>query len=136
MKKLSVILLTLLLVLAIGACAATENGNQEIDWQFYNTRAESFVSLMARDSFEAAFSEFDETMQQALPVAELRNLWDLIIAQAGEYTSTFEFENLYYDGYFISFVTSWHEISGVTLRVVFSEDGQVAGLFIDGYPAL
>ena len=107
----------------------------EIDWEFYNGRAKEFVTAMSAGDFNAAVEMFDKTMKRALPAKSLQTgVWDVVTGQAGAFVSINKTENQAAQGYFICFVTSEHADKGVTLRVVFSKDGQVAGLFIDGYP--
>jgi len=136
MKKLLATALGLILLLGVAGCSRTESQNREIDWDFYNTRADALVSAMGDGDFEAAFAMFDEAMQQALPVNEMHDVWDMVTAQAGEFMSVYDIRNMFYEGHYFCFTTSRHENSGVTLRIVLAEDGLVAGLFVDGYPEL
>jgi len=155
MKKLLLIFLLLAIILSIGGCTddeileisddednfyneQTEESVEVIDeWAFYNERAKMFVTAMAVGDFEEAVSMFDDTMMQVLPASVLQSdVWDLVVGYVGEFISVHETENLMVDGYYISFITSHHENSGVTLRVVFSEEGLIAGLFVDAYPEI
>ena len=143
MKKYWAIMVILVLICGIGGCAnlGSKPSADETDtidnWDFFNERAEVFVTAMANGNFEAAVDMFDETMKQALSVSALQNdVWNPIIQQAGEFVAIYEIENLLMDGYYICFTTSQHETSGVKLRIVFSENGLMSGLFIDGYPAI
>jgi dienelactone hydrolase len=80
---------------------------------------------------------FDPTMKQAVPASVLQNnVWNLIVEHAGAFIAVHDIENLMADGYYICLITSQHETRGVTLRVVFSENGLVSGLFIDDYPTI
>lgn len=150
MKKLLTVFLILMLVVAsIGGCAKTEDENtddstlsddkkaDEGEWDFYNKRAEEFVTSMADGDFDAAVAMFDATMKNGVPASTLQNdVWNLVVAQAGEFVGVYEIENSLIDGYYICFTTSRHETRGVTLRIVFSKDGLVVGLYIDSYPTI
>lgn len=142
MKRLLAVFLILMLIFSVGGCTKTENENNDDStpddyWDSYNERAEAFVTAMANGDFDAAAAMFDNTMKQAVTVSTLQNdIWNIIIEQAGDFVDVHEIENLLADGYYICFTTSRHEIGGVTLRIVFSEDGLIAGLFIDGYPTI
>jgi len=105
-------------------------------WEFYNERAEAFVKNMANGYFDTAFDMMDETMQGLMSATSLQtDVWNVLRLQAGKYIDIHEIENLLSsDGYYVCFVTSKHENRGVTLRVVFSENGLVSGLFVDGFP--
>ena len=122
---------------ATSATPPEDNKDMDNIWTFYNERAEAFVTAMANGDFEAATAMFDPTMKRALPEAKLENdVWNVVIEQAGAFIGVHEIENSLVDGYYVCFTTSRHEIRGVTLRVVFSENGLVSGLFIDGYQTI
>ena len=148
-----------IVVVGIGGCTEIKTGNKDnftlinaladeprssIDqsgindlWDFYNERAQIFVTAMANSDFETADAMFDATMKQAVPVSVLQNdVWNSIVEHAGAFVTIYEIKNMMVDGYYICFITSQHETRGVTLRVVFSENGLVSGLFIDGYPTI
>ena len=135
---LAVVAVVALATLVTGCSGAGDPVDESsIDWGYYNERAEAFVTAMAVGDFDAAAAMFDATMKRALPVATLENeVWKLIVNKAGEFESIHETENKFVDGYYVCFVTSRHELSGATLRVVLSGDGLVAGLFIDAYPII
>jgi len=138
---IAVLVLVLVLVLAAMVAGCSRGGDpvdeSSIDWGVYNGRAEAFVAAMAAGDFDAAAGMFDATMKRALPAATLESeVWAPIVKRAGEFVSFHKTENKFIDGYYACFVTSAHEASGVTLRVVLSEDGLVSGLFIDAYPII
>ena len=141
-KKLLTAILCAIMFMHISGCAKPENGNgeqtpQDVDWSFYNERAEEFVTAIAGGDFDAAVAMFDSTMKRMLPAAKLQNdVWNVVLGQTGAFIGIHETENLAVDGYFISFITSEHENRGATLRVVFSENGLISGLYIDGYPTI
>ena len=93
---------------------------------------------MADGDFDAAVSMFDETMKQALPASSLQySVWNLIVGQAGAFIEVHDIVHSVADGYYICFITSRHESTGVMLRIVFSENGLlVSGLFIERYSAI
>jgi len=138
--KAAVIVVLLLLPLLFTACSNNDLppiDEENIQWEFYNERAESFVTAMATGDYKAAVDMFDATMKRALPSARLQNdVWNVVVDQAGQFVTVNKTENLFFEGYFICFVTSLHENTGVTLRIVFSQNGLVSGLFIDGYPTI
>jgi len=144
MKKLFITFIILILILSIGGCtenkndsAADNNSEEQIDWGKYNGRADEFVHAMANGDFDAAVAMFDATMAQVLPASALQSdVWDLVCANAGAFIEFYEKENQAVDGYYICFITSRHENTGVKLRVVFSENTLIAGLFIEDYPAI
>jgi len=77
---------------------------------------------------------FDATMTRLVSTSDLQEIWDGIVLRAGAFASFHSVANSTHSGYFLCNVISRHVNSGVNLRVVFSGDGLIAGLFIDGYP--
>ena len=114
-----------------------ELAGEQGEWEFYNARAQYFIISMANGDFNAAYDMFDNDMKQAISVSSLKNdVWNNVIKQAGLFENYNNTENVTYEEYFICYVTSKHETSGVTLQVVFSEDGLISGLFIHDYPQI
>jgi len=142
-KKLLAITLSLMLLVIASSCTKNNENtpNSEVtatnvNWEFYNERAEAFVVAMADDDFDTAAAMFNEAMAQGLGVSELQDFWSQINVEAGAFVNVHEIENATSDGHYRCFITSRHESSGVVLRVTFSEDGLIAGLFIVDYPTI
>jgi len=110
--------------------------SNDVDWDFYNQRAEVFVSAMATADFGSAVGMFDEAMTEALSAEDLQVIWESLLVEVGAFSYIFVIENEVEQEIFACFVTSHHENSGLTLRVVFSADGLIAGFSVDGFPAL
>lgn len=115
---------------------SNNNTDNDDDWNTYNERAEAFVTTIANGDFESATEMFDSAMKESISILQLQDIWEIILKQAGTFIAVQKIENKLVDGYFVCFTTSQHENSGVILRIVFSEDGLVTGLFIDGYPKI
>jgi len=110
--------------------------SNDVDWDFYNQRAEAFVSAMATADFDGALGMFDEAMTEALNAEDLQVIWESLLVEVGAFFYIYEIENEVEQEIFACFVTSHHENSGLTLRVAFSADGLIAGFSVDGFPAL
>jgi len=158
MKKIIISLLIFTIIFIISGCKenantnTTENKNdtttdgpillenstsEQGTWEFYNERAEAFVKNMANGYFDEAFNMCDTTVKQAMPAASLqKDVWENIVAKAGKFIDIDKIDNQTYKQYHICFVTSKHENSGVTLRVVFSENGLISGLLIDSFTTI
>lgn len=107
------------------------------DWDFYDKRAEEFVTAMVNGNFKVATDMFDTDMKQIMPISVLENdVWNSIIAQAGAFITIHEKGRDVLDGHHVCIITSRHENKGVRLRIIFSENGLVSGLFIDNYVTL
>ncbi|MCL2248385.1 MAG: DUF3887 domain-containing protein [Oscillospiraceae bacterium] len=115
----------------IDAADTNDTATTEVDWAFYNQRAEAFVSAMAEGDFDGAVAMFDDVMAGAAGAADMQVLWEAIIGEVGEFYHIDEIENIIAEEFFLCLVTTIHEHFIVVLRVVFNEDGFVAGFFVD-----
>ena len=127
MKRIAVIAICLLLLAGCGSVA--EPGVSQIDWENHDVRAEQVVTALANGDFSIVAEGFDAEMQRALSVRALASSWKAMTNQAGAFISIEGTEREPHDEYDIYVVTTRHEKSGVNVRIVFSEDDQVAGLF-------
>jgi len=124
------------LVVAMAASGCANSRLDDIDWEFFNERAERFATELAGGDFDEAALMLDEAMTQLVGSLGLQSLWADVLARAGGYVGVHETANEEIDGYYLSVITLVHENSGVSLRVVFSDDGLIAGLFVEGYPVI
>jgi len=142
MKNVLLFTCILLLVTRIGGCAADETEEIEpidesrVQWSHYNELAEAFIDYMVNNDFDDAVAMFDRTMARSVNVSMLKAIWDDIVGHAGVFISFNDADNIVADGYFVCDITSLHENTGVTLRVVFDRNDLVAGFFIMDYPAM
>lgn len=93
-------------------------------------RAERFVDLLARGSFEEAAQDFDDTMKGAAPPAKLREIWQSLQGQLGEFKRRTGVRVESAGAYQAAFVTSEFERSTVDLQVTFDAHRRIAGFFV------
>ena len=134
MKKIFVygIILSMLVVFALfgfGCSSGKEPNTSNIDWGNRDQRAEQFVAALVNGDYSIAAEGFSADMNRALGVRGLRRAWGDMIKGAGAFVSIAETQTEPHDEYDIYIVVSRHENRGVSSRVVFSEDGLIAGLF-------
>jgi len=91
--------------------------------------AKRFVDLLARGDFAGAVAMYDETMKTALPEARLREAWTAVNTQAGPFQKQESTRTEQAGAYQTVFVTSRFEKMPLDIKVVFDENGRVAGLF-------
>jgi len=128
MKRIVALTMGLLMLAGCGAAAA-EPGVSQIDWANHDARAEQFVMALVNGDYTIASEGFDAEMQRVLSVRALGNNWKAMNNQAGAFVSIEGTELEPHDEYDIYNVVTRHEKSGVNIRIVFSADGLVAGLF-------
>lgn len=93
------------------------------------TRAEEFVRLLAAGRFQEATAQFDETMLAALPAAKLADTWRSLEAQVGPFREAGSARLSRQEGYDVALVRLTFASDALDARVVFDDQGRVAGLF-------
>lgn len=91
--------------------------------------AENMVELMNSGEFSKCIEKFDLTMKKALPEAKLKEAWDSVVGQAGEFQKQTgsRYERVW--GYDVIFVSCQFENTALDTKVVFNKNGEIAGLF-------
>jgi len=131
MKILFTILVIILLISFTAGCGIDEEepGTSVIDWNDHDLRAEQFVNALLNGDYTIAAENFDEEMKKALDINALRRNWLNTVRVAGEFISIEGTETFMHEGYEINDVVMLHKNRSINTRVVFSQDGLVAGLF-------
>ena len=131
--------LVFLLLLTLGGCTGRNEAPEEtppidnIDWHFFNERAETFITAVANGDFDQALALFDETMSGLVDAEILENLWEnTIVALVGDFIEIHEIKNETVDEYFIANVFMRHEHAIFGWDFTFLDDGLIAGLFTGG----
>jgi len=136
-SKTNLALLSLLiaLIFAIGCAQSTpaEPINEaDVDWEFYNGRAEVFIKATAGGEYERAVENFSRAMMRGFGAKGLEDAWAQIIVTAGEFIEINEIMNAVRDGYLISGVIMQHENYGYAWNITFSTEGIIEGLWSGG----
>jgi len=130
-KSLIILLSILSLFILVGCRDGSDDviDLKNVNWDFYNQRAEEFVIAVAQSDFDTAVGMFDEAMTAVVDADTLQEMWEeTIITLAGEFIAIYDIENGMRDGFFISGVIMRHEEIGFGWNIVFSEDGLIAGI--------
>lgn len=91
--------------------------------------AKQFVDLLEKEDFSAAVKEFDPVMTRALPAEKLDEVWTTLLGQVGPFKKQVAARTAKAGKYHIVFVTCEFEKATLDVKVVFTETGQVTGLF-------
>ena len=70
-------------------------------------------------------------MKRALPAWKLKQAWNELQNQAGQFVKKAEMREDKIEGYDVVFVTAEFEHDLVNIRIVFDDDRRVAGLWIE-----
>jgi len=115
---------------SLSGCADDEEpGISRIEWEDHDMRAGQFLNALINGDFTIAAEGFDEEMTRLLGVRGLRRAWRDTVRVAGAYTSVLDMSYMEHEGYDIYDIVTQHRNRSINTRVVFSEDGLVAGLF-------
>jgi len=129
-RVLSITLAITLLVSVLAACGNVEEpGISRIDWDDHDLRAEQFVEALLNGDFTIASEGFDEDMTRMLGANGLRRAWNSTVKQAGEFIFMEETELIDDNDYEIYHVVTRHKDRDINSRIVFSQNGKIAGLF-------
>jgi hypothetical protein len=91
--------------------------------------AKKQVDAMVNGDFAGICKNFDQTMQSALPLAKLQEVWTALIGQVGGYKRQIGTRTETVDQYDVVYVTCEFERASINIKVVFNKAGQIAGLF-------
>jgi len=121
----------LLVFILVGCGNDEEPGTSVIEWNNKDLRAEQFVRAMLNGDYTIAAEGFNDDMANAFSVADFKAGWRNTIRAAGRFISISGIEFIEHEGYEIYDVLTEHSTRNVNTRVVFDEDGLVAGLFFN-----
>jgi hypothetical protein len=124
MKTFIAALTTLLMVVAINAPLTVGSAPDDV-----TGKGRQFVELLTKEDFAGAVTQFDDTMKTALPESKLREVWQTLESQAGQFQKQLGVRKTTSAGYDVAMVTCKFERVVLDIKVVFDTDGRVTGLF-------
>lgn len=91
--------------------------------------AREVITLLNAGKFKEVISKFDSTMKEAVPEERLSTLWTSLMKQTGEFQKVIGDTTFNIRGYDVVVVTCKFEKSAQDFRLVFDNEGKIAGLF-------
>ncbi|MDW3195593.1 MAG: DUF3887 domain-containing protein [Cytophagales bacterium] len=91
---------------------------------------EGITLNLSEGEFEKVRETFDANMKSALTAAQLKQVWDGLVAQAGAYKETGTVTSKILEGYRTIYQILKFENAPCKLKVVFGESKEVIGLFL------
>ncbi|MFY0601415.1 MAG: DUF3887 domain-containing protein [Cyclobacteriaceae bacterium] len=123
MKKMTTMLLLVLLF--------TQCSSEPIqDTDKISKISEEILNNLTATNFEAARKDFDSTMKNVLSEEQLKTVWDGLIGQVGAYQESGKTILDTIEEYRVVYIILKFENAPLKLKVVFSDDDLVSGLFI------
>lgn len=88
-----------------------------------------FIELLSQGKYAEAYAPFDEPMRKAISPQGLQEIWEDLVTKYGNYQSVGQVRVEQAGRYTAANVHTYFERAEVNIRVVFSETGQISGLF-------
>ncbi len=102
-----------------------------------DSSARAFLTaLMAGDQDDALFAQFDDTMQNAFPKAQLALLWGQMRALGGEFVGFHSETVAQVEAYSVHAVHMLMTGNDLTATVTYDQNGKIAGLFVSPAPEI
>lgn len=92
-------------------------------------QAGKFIALLSGGDYEAAVEMFDNTMKSALPKEKLKEVWQALEAQCGTFEIQGDIRQNKIQQYDVIYVPCQFEKTTLDGKVVFGQEGLIAGLF-------
>jgi pimeloyl-ACP methyl ester carboxylesterase len=93
------------------------------------TAAQEFIVLLQEEKFDEAVKRFDGTMTKALPVENVRAIWQAVIQQNGAFQHAQQSKTMRSGGYDVVDMPCELEKATLVVRVALDKEKKVAGLF-------
>ena len=97
----------------------------------FESAARALVTQLVARQFDKVEAQFDEQMKAALPVAKLPEIWDSLLAQAGQFKSIASVKVMEKQGLHAAFVTCEFQNATLDAKVFMDDQGRVKGLFFE-----
>lgn len=131
--KVRCIVHALAVALAVAGCSDTQTAapaEQVAVDSDHQAKAMSVVEKLAAGDFAGITAMFDATMTSALPESTLRATWEGVMAQFGAFQRHGEPRTAQEMGFTAVYVPCTFERGALTAKVVFDDQGKIAGLFL------
>jgi hypothetical protein len=93
------------------------------------TISKALITSLQKTDFEKATTSFDETMKKALPVAQLKLIWEDLNSKCGKFQKYSEITEGKIQTYDVTYILCHFEKVNLKMKTVFNEKNQIAGLF-------
>ncbi len=90
----------------------------------------TFIDELNEGNYEEATGNFDETMNEQVGAADLKEIWTDLNSQLGDFIDQEYNKTEEADGYQVVFITGTFNDADVTFQVTFDENEQIAGFFV------
>jgi hypothetical protein len=92
-------------------------------------QAKEFVDLLAKEEFAKAVENFDSVMTKAMPEEKLKETWQTVIKQAGQFKKQKGTRTETLPKFDVVYVICEFEKGALDVKVVFNREKQISGLW-------
>ena len=97
--------------------------------QDFSAQAGKFITLLSGGAYETAVGMFDKTMKSAMPKEKLEVVWKTLQSQCGAFKTQGEMRKERIQQYDVVYVPCQFEKTTLDSKIVFDQEGMIAGLF-------
>lgn len=127
MKRIMIMFVSVFLAVVLAACGG--NKVDDVTAEKYSAKAEDVILLLNEGNYEAVFEQFDDVMQEGLPVVAMGELTP-IIKESGEFEGIDKASVEEKDGIFTTVSRAKYSDKNRIYTISFNEADEIAGLFI------
>lgn len=91
--------------------------------------AKEFVTMLSQGDYGECISRFDQVMKNGLPEPKLKEAWNTILDQAGNFEKQIGVRQTKEGGYDVVYVTCQFEHGKIDVKVVYNADQKITGLW-------
>jgi hypothetical protein len=110
------------------ACGAREEVD-ELSAVDLTLPAKEFVNMLAQENYTGCVARFDQTMKDGLPEPKLKEAWQTILNQVGNFEKQIGARQTKESGYDVVYVTCQFERSKIDVKVVYNANREITGLW-------
>lgn len=154
MKKISIFILLICLILTFTACKKNDGKDEQVvptqqeenqeptteepvdmsdevyDSEYYIKLSETFATQMASHDFETVTQCFSENVKSQLDSTMLKEVWETNVTPLGNFIRIHQSEFTSQDKYIVVCVLMEYEENGVLLTFTYNEDNEIDGLWL------
>ncbi|MEM9339598.1 MAG: DUF3887 domain-containing protein [Bacteroidota bacterium] len=121
---------TLMMILLATLCFQCTSQNTIENEPELIKKSEKIKNMLIQTDYDGVTADFNSQMMEALKPAQLKQVWEGLIQQIGNYQSDGAVTSSRLQGYRVIYSILKFEKSPFKLKVVFDQEDQVAGLFL------
>ncbi len=128
MKKIVYLFLTLSLVILLTACGEGTTESTSYDEDAALEKAKSQSTDMVSGDFSTTANNFNEDISKQLDEQKLKQAWESVVAEIGEYVGFYSATTEVIDNYLVATVILEFQFNAVIITTTYDSDEKIAGI--------